>query len=66
MINDNLLWTADEYEAVVDYKANSYNKINVLLSRWWFYFKINNEEKKEYEYRYKKSKNFCNNSIRKC
>lgn len=22
MINDNLLWTADEYEAVVDYKAN--------------------------------------------
>lgn len=32
MINDNLLWTADEYEAVVDYKANSYNKINVLLS----------------------------------
>lgn len=32
MINDNLLWTTDEYEAVVDYKANSYNKINVLLS----------------------------------
>lgn len=32
MINDNLLWTADEYEAVVDYKANGYSKINVLLS----------------------------------
>lgn len=32
MINDNLLWTTEEYEAVVDYKANSYNKINVLLS----------------------------------
>lgn len=32
MINDNLLWTADEYEAVVDYKANGYNRINVLLS----------------------------------
>ena len=32
IINDNLLWTTDEYEAVVDYKANSYNKINVLLS----------------------------------
>lgn len=32
MINYNLLWTTDEYEAVVDYKANSYNKINVLLS----------------------------------
>ena len=28
MINDNLLWTTDEYEAVVDYKANSYNKID--------------------------------------
>ena len=27
MINDNLLWTADEYEAVVDYKANGYNRI---------------------------------------
>lgn len=32
MINDNLLWTVDEYEAVVDYKANSYSKMNVLLS----------------------------------
>ena len=32
MINDNLLWTVDEYEAVVAYKANSYSKMNVLLS----------------------------------
>lgn len=32
MINDNLLWTVDEYEAVVAYKANSYSKVNVLLS----------------------------------
>ena len=32
IFNKNLLWTTDEYEAVVDYKANGYNKINVLLS----------------------------------
>ena len=32
MINDNLLWTVDEYETVVDYKANGYSKMNVLLS----------------------------------
>ncbi len=32
MINDKLLWTMDEYQAVVDYKGNSYSAINVLLS----------------------------------
>lgn len=32
MINDSLLWTTDEYQAVVDYKANYYSAINVLLS----------------------------------
>lgn len=32
MVNNNLLWTTDEYEAVAAYKSNSYNKINVLLS----------------------------------
>lgn len=31
-INDKLLWTTEEYEAVVDYKSNGYNKINVILS----------------------------------
>ena len=32
MINDNLLWTTDEYKAVVGYKGNDYSKINVILS----------------------------------
>lgn len=32
MFNDNFLWTSDEYQAVVDYKGNSYSAINVLLS----------------------------------
>lgn len=32
MINENLLWSMDEYKAVVDYKGNSYSKINILLS----------------------------------
>ena len=32
MTNDNLLWTLDEYQAVIDYKWNYFNAINVLLS----------------------------------
>lgn len=32
MINNSLLWTTDEYQAVVDYKKNYYSAINVLLS----------------------------------
>lgn len=32
MPNDSFLWTSEEYQAVVDYKGNSYSAINVLLS----------------------------------
>ena len=31
MIDENLLWNLEEYQAVVDYKANSYSMMNVLL-----------------------------------
>ena len=30
--NDSLLWSKEEYQAVVDYKGNYYNAINVLMS----------------------------------
>lgn len=33
MINNDLLWSMDEYEAVVDYIGDGYDRINVLLSR---------------------------------
>ena len=33
MLNENFLWTADEYQAIIDYISNGFNGVNVLLSK---------------------------------